>query len=76
MDGNIYLKKLQEAYYRNGGTSALYIDFTPSEKGTCGQIVRYLHDPDEIEVIADSFDAFLDMIVESGMIFLDPDDFR
>lgn len=54
----------------NGGTSSLYIDFTPSEKGTPGQIVRFLHDPDELRVIAESFDAFLDMLVRNGMRFL------
>ena len=26
----------------NGGTSSLYIDFTPSEKGTKGQIIRVI----------------------------------
>lgn len=39
----------------NGGTSKLFIDLTPSETGKKGQIVRYLHDPDELKVIADSF---------------------
>ena len=29
----------------NGGTSQLFIDFSPSEKGTKGQIIRFLHDP-------------------------------
>lgn len=28
----------------NGGTSQLFIDFSPSEKGVKGQIVRFLHD--------------------------------
>lgn len=58
----------------NGGTSALYIDFTPSEKGKYGQIVRFLHDPDEIEVIADSFDEFLDLQEKNGMAFIDIED--
>jgi len=43
----------------NGGTSQLFIDFSPSEKGTKGQIVRFLHDPDEFSVIADSFEEYL-----------------
>lgn len=60
----------------NGGTSTLYIDLTPSEKGKKGQIVRYLHDPDELKVIADSFDEFLDMLVSNGMKFIHPDDFE
>lgn len=54
----------------NGGTSSLYIDFTPSEKGRKGQIVRFLHDPDELAVIADSFDAFLEMIIGQDFRFL------
>ena len=60
----------------NGGTSSLYVDFTPSEKGTAGQIVRFLHDPDNVEVIADSFDAFLDMIVENGLGFVSSENFE
>ena len=43
----------------NGGTSQLFIDFSPSEKGKKGQIVRFLHDPDEFKVIADSFEEFI-----------------
>lgn len=54
----------------NGGTSQLYIDFTPSENGKIGQVIRYLHDPDELEVIADSFDDFLVMVIENGFKFL------
>ena len=34
----------------NGGTSSLYIDFTPNEAGQVGQVVRYVHDPDSFEV--------------------------
>ena len=55
----------------NGGTSSLFVDFTPSEKGKVGQIVRFLHDPDQIAVIADSFDEFLEKLVNSGMRFID-----
>ena len=55
----------------NGGTSQLFIDFTPSKSGKVGQIVRYLHDPDSIVVIADSFDEFLDSIIKSNYTFLD-----
>ena len=60
----------------NGGTSTLYIDLTPSEKGKKGQIIRYLHDPDELKVIADSFDEFLDFLAGNGMKFIHPDDFE
>lgn len=57
----------------NGGTSQLFIDFSPSEKGVNGQIVRYLHDPDEIEVIAESFDEYLKMIIENSYDFINED---
>ena len=57
----------------NGGTSKLFIDFSPSEKGKKGQIVRYLHDPDEIEVIADSFDEYLEKLIEHGLDFVNED---
>ncbi len=40
----------------NGGTSQLFIDFFTRARGQKkGQIVRYLHDPDELVVIAESF---------------------
>lgn len=48
----------------NGGTSQLFIDFCPSDKGRKGQIVRFLHDPDEIKVIADSFEEYLQMLMD------------
>lgn len=58
----------------NGGTSQLFIDFSPSEKGVKGQIVRYLHDPDELAVIADSFDEYLEMLMETEYNFIVEDD--
>ena len=54
----------------NGGTSKLFIDLTPSENGKKGQIIRYLHDPDELRVIADSFDDFLKMLITNGYKFI------
>lgn len=57
----------------NGGSSQLFLDFSPSEQGTSGQVVRYLHDPDELEVIADSFDAYLRMLMEGEYDFIDED---
>lgn len=57
----------------NGGTSRLYIDFSPSSAGVCGQVVRYLHDPDELTVIADSFDAYLQMLMENAYDFITED---
>jgi hypothetical protein len=58
----------------NGGTSQLFIDFSPSEKGTKGQIVRFLHDPDEFKVIADSFEAYLQMLMDKEMDFINEGD--
>ena len=57
----------------NGGTSQLFIDFSPSEKGVSGQIVRYVHDPDEITVIADSFDEYLQMLMDNKYDFINED---
>lgn len=57
----------------NGGTSQLFIDFSPSEKGTKGQIVRFLHDPDEFSVIADSFEEYLQKLIDNEYDFIDED---
>ena len=54
----------------NGGTSRLFVDLTPSEKGVKGQIIRYLHDPDSMEVIANSFDEYLNRQVKMGLKFI------
>ncbi len=54
----------------NGGTSQLFIDFNPSDSGVKGQILRYLHDPDEIIVIADSFDDYLQMLIDEEYDFI------
>ena len=54
----------------NGGSSQLFIDFTPSAKGKKGQIVRYLHDPDELVIIADSFDEYLQMLMDNAYDFI------
>lgn len=54
----------------NGGTSQLFIDFSPSPTGTKGQIVRYLHDPDELAVIAESFDEYLHMLMDDEYCFI------
>jgi hypothetical protein len=54
----------------NGGTSQLYIDFSPSAKGKMGQIIRYTHDPDELVVITDSFDAYLEMLIADDFQFI------
>ena len=57
----------------NGGTSQLFIDFTPSEKGKGGQIIRFLHDPDEFKVIAENFDEYLKKLIDKGYDFINED---
>lgn len=57
----------------NGGTSQLFIDFSPSSKGKKGQVLRYLHDPDELVIIADSFDAYLQMLMDEEYDFITED---
>ena len=47
-----------------------YNDFSPSVKGMEGQVVRFLHDPDEIKVIADSFDEYLQKLIDNGIDFI------
>ena len=59
----------------NGGTSSLFIDFTPSESGRKGQIIRFLHDPDRLDVIADSFDDYLKMVMDRNFAFIQPEFF-
>lgn len=58
----------------NGGTSRLYIDFHPLPTGTKGQIVRFLHDPDSYEVIAPSFDAYLQLLITKDYAFVQPEE--
>jgi len=59
----------------NGGTSQLFIDFSPSDLGVMGQVVMFLHDPDRIEVIADSFDQYLEMLINGNFNFIVEDDY-
>ena len=59
----------------NGGTSSLFIDYTPSESGKKGQIIRFLHDPDRLDVIADSFDDYLKMVMDKNFAFIQPEFF-
>ena len=58
----------------NGGTSQLFIDFSPTPSGKKGQILRYLHDPDELVIIADSFDDYLQMLMDHAYDFITEDD--
>lgn len=57
----------------NGGSSQLFIDFSPSDKGKIGQVVMYVHDPDELVVIADSFDDYLQNLINDGFSFINED---
>ena len=57
----------------NGGTSQLFIDFSPSVKGKKGQILRVLHDPDELVIVAESFDEYLQMLMNQDYAFIDED---
>ncbi len=54
----------------NGGTSRLYIDFHPAPSGVCGQVVRYLHDPDSYIVLANSFAEYIAGVLESNYAFV------
>lgn len=57
----------------NGGTSQLFIDFSPSAKGKRGQVLRFLHDPDEMVIAADSFDEYLQMLIDGEYDFINED---
>lgn len=48
---------------------------TTDAMARCGQIVRYLHDPDNYQVIADSFDAYLQGLIDGDYGFLIDDYF-
>lgn len=54
----------------NGGTSQLFIDFSPSESGTVGQVVMFVHDSDRLEVIADSFEEYLEKMIQWEFDFI------
>ena len=60
----------------NGGTSQLFIDFSPSATGKVGQVIRFVHDPDAIDVIADSFDDYLKMLMDAEYCFVDEMNFE
>ena len=57
----------------NGGTSQLFLDFSPSAKGKKGQVLRFLHDPDELVIVADSFDEYLQMLIDQDYSFINED---
>lgn len=60
----------------NGGTSQLFIDFSPSATGKVGQVVRFVHDPDAMDVIANSFDDYLKMLMDREYCFINETDFE
>lgn len=57
----------------NGGSSQLFLDFSPSEKGISGQVIRFIHDPDKLTVIADSFNKYLQMLIDNSFDYIDED---
>ncbi len=58
----------------NGGTSQLFVDFDPLNDGRVGQVIRFLHDPDSYAVIADSFEDYLQLLIDGGYSFVRPDE--
>ena len=60
----------------NGGTSQLFIDFSPSATGKVGQVVRFVHDPDAMDVIANSLDDYLKMLMDREYCFINETDFE
>ena len=48
----------------------MFIDFSPSGKGKKGQIIRFLHDPDTLTVIADSLNEYLQMLIDKKYDFV------
>ena len=35
--------------------------------------MRYLHDPDELVIVADSFDEYLQMLIDQDYLFINED---
>lgn len=54
----------------NDGSSQLFIDFNPSDEGVTGQVIRYVHDPDACKVIANSFDDYLKLFINTKYAFV------
>ncbi|MCI8454980.1 MAG: SMI1/KNR4 family protein [Lachnospiraceae bacterium] len=54
----------------NRGTFQPFIDFPPFAKGKKGQILRYLHDPDKLVILADSLGTYLQMLMEDEYDFI------
>lgn len=45
-----------------------------NNQGTKGQIVCTLHDPDEIYVLAESFEDYLQMLIDQQCAFVDEEE--
>jgi len=54
----------------NGRSSQLFIDFNPRDEGVTGQVITYVHDPDEFKVIANSFDDYLKLLINNKYAFV------
>ncbi len=52
------------------GASQLFVDFDPLPGGVQGQIVRGLQNPDSYAVIADSFEEYLECLIDDRFDFL------
>jgi cell wall assembly regulator SMI1 len=44
-----------------GGSLYLLLDYDPTDKGSKGQIISYIHDPDFVYYVADNFTELLEM---------------
>jgi cell wall assembly regulator SMI1 len=57
-----------------GGATLLFLsDGSPSANGKSGQILAFVHDPDEIVHVAPSFAEFLDLSIEALQDCIDDD---
>ncbi len=63
---------LHNGVYQNN-SHFLNIRFT-SEEGVCGLIIRFLHALNQYEVIANSFDEYLQDLIDDGFIFLESEE--
>ncbi|MNI95617.1 SMI1 / KNR4 family protein [compost metagenome] len=43
-----------------GGSLYIMLDFDPTEKGKYGQIIMYVHDPDFVYYLNESFEELLE----------------
>ena len=66
-------KRIKNSWYEQGwlpfgnfggGSLLLISDLSPSRLGKVGQVIGYVHDPDEIVYVADSFSTLLKQSIE------------